>query len=361
MAFEYSNNPTLPDSGPPPSIMIPAHGPRDAGLPPAAVKRLEMIDTRAEDSRSLWLPGSDRLQELRLERQHKEGRIKQLKMPMVSGGHGLSESDVQVKDARASLDRLNAEFARLTIQTEARKQIMDARGQLRQRVRDWLTAGRPPGTMIVEAPTHDPRGVLKKGETLTDGVTRLRTRWQGLQVEIATTKSAPMFAADVTAKLVAEIEARAAAAAPDVARCFRHDGADIGWPVTTERLELVAASEKPIFGYAIGEVPDTLGLMMWLHKDAFIAAIKREVAAASDDRRAMTPRERAMRIGERETEKLLVERQSCCLIERAYADGAAIEYQGDENILALLGIELVITDSAPSPGPSNQHVIEVIR
>jgi len=49
---------------------------------------------------------------------------------------------------------------------------------------------------------------------------------------------------------------------------------------------------------AFAEVPDTLGLLAWIFKDALIAALDREIDAESDDAAALSHEERQQREAE---------------------------------------------------------------
>jgi hypothetical protein len=47
-----------------------------------------------------------------------------------------------------------------------------------------------------------------------------------------------------------------------------------------------------VTGSAIGEMSDTLGFMIWLHKEEVIRALEAEIDAESDDANALTQEQR---------------------------------------------------------------------
>ena len=57
-----------------------------------------------------------------------------------------------------------------------------------------------------------------------------------------------------------------AAVRRSVAMLIEHDG-DLIWPMTRLRSEVLGAEQRAL---AFAEVPDTVALLAWLHRDALI-------------------------------------------------------------------------------------------
>ena len=74
-------------------------------------------------------------------------------------------------------------------------------------------------------------------------------------------------------------------------------------------------------GLAFAQVPDVLAIIAYLHHDALLAAIDREVMACADDKAALTDDEREVRLAEVMGDLLGVEREEVTLIWRAMDEG----------------------------------------
>jgi hypothetical protein len=93
-------------------------------------------------------------------------------------------------------------------------------------------------------------------------------------------------------------------------------------------------------------VPDTVALIAWLHKDALIAALDREIDAEGDDAAALTHEQREQRESEVLSDLLSVERDEAALTWSAIEDGLPCEFRADCSPLAILQIRLVTTARA---------------
>jgi hypothetical protein len=102
-------------------------------------------------------------------------------------------------------------------------------------------------------------------------------------------------------------------------------------------------------------VPDTIALMCWLHKDALIAALDREISTESDDPASLSHEAREKAEAEVQGDLLAVERDECALVWTAQAQNLPCEHRPDVSVLALLSISLVTaprTTEQTSPGYS---------
>lgn len=65
---------------------------------------------------------------------------------------------------------------------------------------------------------------------------------------------------------------------------------------------------------AFSEVPDAVALVAWLHKDALIAALDREIASGGDDKSALSHEARQQREAETMGDLLAIERDEAALV-----------------------------------------------
>jgi hypothetical protein len=127
--------------------------------------------------------------------------------------------------------------------------------------------------------------------------------------------------------------------APRMSRCLLSLTGRLHGP--TQRLTSgVIGAERQL---AFAEVPDMLGLLAWMFKDALIAAIDREIDAEADDAASLSHEERQQREAEAQGDLLDIERQEAELVWQAQAQGLPVEHRADISPLALLGLRMVTT------------------
>jgi hypothetical protein len=135
----------------------------------------------------------------------------------------------------------------------------------------------------------------------------------------------------------------------DTSMIVEHDGKII-WP--SQRLTSEVHAERRLLAFT--EVPDTVALFAWLHRDALIAALSREIDSEADDKAALTHEAREKAEAEVQGDLLAVERDECELVWTAQAQSLPIEHRADINPVALLGLRLVTTprvNEAPGTTP----------
>ena len=138
--------------------------------------------------------------------------------------------------------------------------------------------------------------------------------------------------------------------APSVSALVEHDG-KIEFQARSIRSEARGAEQRAL---AFAEVPDTLALVAWLHKDALIAALDREIATEADDGAALTHEQRQQAESEVMGDLLDIERQEASLTWSAIEQDLPCEFRADCSPIAILGLRLVTTpraDALPETSP----------
>ena len=92
-----------------------------------------------------------------------------------------------------------------------------------------------------------------------------------MKADLHRIESAPFPSSHAKAQMPAQVEALAMQGAPSASSLIERDG-KITWP--TQRVQSEVHVER--LSLAFAEVPDTLALVAWLHKDALIAGSKWE-------------------------------------------------------------------------------------
>ena len=198
-----------------------------------------------------------------------------------------------------------------------------------------------------------PEPKLAKNETLLDAIERNRRRVRELAADLHRVHSAPYPSAHVKQRLRQQVEELAVRGAPSVSRLIEHDG-----PVefATTQLRAKVHNSEPA-AVAITEMPDTVAMFAWLHRDLLIKRLDGLIADESDDAAALTPEARAKATTEIQGDLLAVERDESALVWQAQAQGLPVEHRSDIDPRALLGVVLVAPSG--SRGTSPERVLTI--
>jgi len=235
-----------------------------------------------------------------------------------------------------------------TYDTLVRRQKVNAKeaqdvGRALQAVETFLK-NRPGNTVFEEVMTPVPP--LQKGETILEGVARLRKKAAEHRKALVAIENAPRPSSEVKALAKAEIEKLAQA--PDVRNLFQ--GGTPNWPTANLTAQLFNISERGAIGFA--STVDGLALTCWLHKDALIAAVNREIDKYAQDSIAMSPATKEKAAAEMAQTLLALEHSICRLIDVGLEQKLPIEY-GEEAAGAMMGITLRTVPPPPASPGSN--------
>jgi hypothetical protein len=312
-------------------------------LPPAAADKLRKLRLRREDAHRL-VPEFETIRSASLARVNAQNELKRLRDPAGDGGFNLPETDPRVVAATKTLNKATAEFTRLQELQAVRSAAFQSASAAQANVEAWLRDGRPHGNVLeaieVEPPTR------LKGETVLDAVERFRRRGRELKADLHRIASAAYPSAYCKQRMREMVEALAQRGAPSVSRLVELDS-----PVEfqTQNQKSTVLAEQRLLAFA--EVPDTLALVAWLHKDALIKRLDAEIDAEADDGAALSHEAREKAESEVMGDLLAVERDEAALTWSAIEQGLPVEFRPDISPLALLGVQLIVTPRA-EPGPS---------
>jgi hypothetical protein len=229
-----------------------------------------------------------------------------------------------------------------------------------------LQSGVPAGVGIVNHADIDIGSVLKKNESATAALERLRHRLRELSADEHRVRSAPLPAADAKARARAEIEALARRGALDVGPLVEA-AQPLAFPMIMQRWPLagiVGKSSDRVVGHAMGEQVDHLAMFAAILKPKLIAYVEAQIDAIADDAAALSADTRAEKLAQIGSDKLAAERQEAALVRRIQDDGFPVEHRVDADVRAVLGVELVAvtTETAAAPyGLAARAVAHVAR
>jgi hypothetical protein len=335
------------------SVSTPSFG-MDAGvtadqaialLPETAQSRLIALRQRKADLHAA-MPSFEDIHDLAATKARHANRIADLTRRKTEGGFGLDASALQVVTERRQLERAEKELTRLSQLKEIRAARWQAAAQLERSVVEWVTSGGVPVGCVVEPVEDAPISeLLKKGETINDGVDRYRNRLREFRADAHRVRSSAFPSADVKAKFRQQISQLAETGRPDVDAAIEHFQ-PVSFAMTTLQ-SMVHNSEAPAIGFT--ETIDALGLVCFLFGDQVIARVEAEIDQAADDKSALSEVERQNRLATIMVDALAIERLECALIFAAEAKGEVIDFRADTSAQSVLGVRLI---TAPYQAPN---------
>jgi hypothetical protein len=324
----------------------------------AARDRLRALRQRTADARSL-IPEFETVREANTARYDAERALARLLNHRSLGGYELPDdgSDNRVIAARETLDTATAHAKRLAELREVRTANWQVASAALQTAETYLRGGRP-GNTVFEAVEVVVPSVAKGENGLLDQIENRRRVVREHKATLHRIQSAPYPSTHVKARIREQVEVLATRGTPQVARAVELDE-PVDWPMASLRANIYNARELPLAAFI--ETHDMLPLMAWLHKDALIAALEREIDSESDDKNALGHAEREKREAEVMGDLLAVERAECALVFSAQAQNLPIEHRSDVSPLALLGLALVTAPRGDAPATTPGIAWDLIR
>lgn len=323
-------------------------------LPPAAADRQRALRQRAADAHAV-IPEFEQVRTASMARVSAANALKRLTDHPQDHGFNLPPTDRRVIEATKLLEKATADFERLKQLQEVRAAEFQSAGAASAACEAWVRDGRPPGTALEDYEAEPVK--LNKGEGILDGIERLRRRGRELKADLHRISSSPFPSSYCKQRMREQIEALAARGAPDIANLIEHDRSVI-WPTQNVRSQ-VYNTEVPSFASA--ELPDTLALFAWMHRDALIAALDREIDAESDDKSALSHEARQKAEAVVMGDLLAVERDEAALVWSAQSQSLPVEHRSDCDPRAILQIRLITAPGATSGPSSWMHAFDIVK
>jgi hypothetical protein len=303
---------------------------------PAAAEKMRLLGQRSDDQHAV-IPEFETVRAASMRKIEAANALKRLTDHPQDGGFGLKDDDRRVLEAQRTLDKDTREFELIKQRSEDRTAAWRTTAAPVATCADFLRHGVPGNCKLEAVEVQPPK--LNKGETVTDAIEHLRRRGRELKADLHRIQSAPYPSSYAERQMIAQVEALAMQGAPSVSLLIEHDG-KIVWQ--TQQMQSTVYNAQPR-AVAFTEVPDAVALVAWLHKDALIAALGREIASEADDKAALTHEARQKAEAETMGDLLAVERDESWFVWQAQSQGLPVEHRPDISPLALLGVRLVTT------------------
>jgi len=322
-------------------------------LPPAAAERLRLLRLRAADAHAVTVPFED-VRTASMARIDAENALRRLQAHASEGGFGLKPDARQVIEAQRLLDRLTAEFTRLTDRQATRAAAFQASSAALAKCEDWLKHG-VPGNCTLDTVETEPVRLLKN-ETVLDAIERLRRRVRELRADLHRIASSPMPSSYCKAKMRAQIEALAQRGEPSASLLIEHDG-EIDFATMRQQSTVYNATPEAV---AYAQVVDVVGLVAFLFKEQVAKKLSELIDTEADDAAAMSTEQRQKAEAEVMSDLLDTERQIASLVWRGQSEGLPCDH-GDCSPQAVLGVALIVSPRAIDGPTTSPFAFDLIQ
>jgi hypothetical protein len=318
-------------------------------LPEGAQDRLRKLRLRSSDSHAV-VPRHEEIAESSMAKIAAAAALSRLTNHPQEFGSGLKPGDPRVVAAERHLAKMTADFARLQELQQVRTAAFQSASQAASACETWLKSG-VPGGCTLEEPIETETPKLLKGETVLDGIERLRRRGRELKADIHRVRSACYTKAEAMALVSATVE-NWGSNGIDTSATIEH----LSQPTIPTKTVQAMVRNVPGAPAAVVfvEVPDVVGIFSTVLKDQFIAWLAADVDRNADPEGALSHDQRQQQEAELTGDLLDIERQEAALVWRAMDERLPVEHRADISPLALLALRLVTTpraDALPETTP----------
>jgi len=300
------------------------------GLPDAVKVKLQAIGQQATNARGVTDKARRDIDELRenlsttnLNISIEERQLARLRTDTIPPALVKYREEKSIIEAEiARLQRLASEYTVISTETG------DLFSVLSKYVMRQKETARP-HTMAVEPRVLD-------GEGHGDSVERLRRRVRELKADLDQVRFAPYPSDEAKRVARTQIDQLAARGAPTLFDVIDRRG-DIKWPELTTHTLSTPMGTPGEQQFIVTTTPDALAVLAWLHRDALVAALDREIDTSSQDDQALTDEQRIRKSAQISSDILATEREEEALIDRMEASGALFLRRTDADPRAVLG------------------------
>ncbi len=307
-------------------------------LPETARLKLESLRGESDAANAGCRQLSETLRELRVQKREAEADADRM-----ATGKGFQRS--YPKDhptlvaTRQKANRASAEICRITAAVEDLSEHWKCLAGLVKNLENWISNLGDAGIESCGAPVAPD---LHKGESIIDAIERCRRRVRELAANLQSVHAAPITSARAKQLMRNQVADIAARGTPDIFPLIEH-GEQIAWPKLDQKFSVSTTGGHA--GFARGEIFDPIAMQIWLHRDAVVTALDREIEKCADDKSALDDAARAGRVKELLADMFAMERDEESLIETAAARDFKIDRRQDADPRAVLGL----ANSLPPP------------
>ena len=304
---------------------------RAGGAPAFVLSKVEALADARDEALATVNSRQDAVNRARREREGLESERRRLADSL----HGrrfhaaiATDTENRLAETDEALEVANAKFEKAWSKLEAAQAIWEPRGQLTTALDYWCR--HHPDLSSLEQ-SEQPTPPKPSGAKGWDGaLQKVRDDLSRIDADAHSVRTAPLPSDEAKVAARQHVKELAEKSRPDV-RNLVELGRGIEWPRHGIR-------DIGGLGNANAALPDSRGLLAWLHTDTMVAALEREIDAVADDGQAIGADERAKRLAQIAKDKLAAERREEAVITAAAQAGTALERRPDADPRAVLGI-----------------------
>jgi hypothetical protein len=281
------------------------------------------------------------MQEATTTRLQAEQRLRRLQAPPQEDGFNLPPEDSRTVAAQRDINKATLALKLLNERREARAQAWAAAARVLGAIDAWISGGRPRNTALEDYEGPEPK--LAKGENgLLDAIQNRRRLAKERHAELDRIRSAVYPSDYAKQRMRSQISALAQRGAVSVSALVKYDG-EVAFQSERKSVPIVVpVGKRAGAAVAAWQQFDALGAFCWLHKDALVAKLDREIEAAADDKNALSHEKRQRQEAEAQNDLLAIEREECAFVWQAQSQSLPIEHRADVSPLALLSLRLTV-------------------
>lgn len=239
-----------------------------------------------------------------------------------------ANSHNEIEKLKDTLAAESAEWSRCAARGDEASSKWRSLDQLYRRISSWLESlPRDRPIPVYKGSTSS----LKKGETVVDRIENCRHHLRRLRADRHAIESAPISSAAAKAIARKQIAELAMEGEPDCMSLI-----EIAQPLTFKGAFVPGGTFVPSWP-----------LVAWAMGDALLARIDETIARYADDKSALDDATRAAKLKQIASDILATEREECAFVSQANQEGIAIQYRGDTDPRALLGLSSDLSPGEP--------------
>jgi hypothetical protein len=325
-------------------------------LPLTAAEKLRALRQRAADAHAV-IPEFETVRQASMDKITAQNELSRLTDHPADFGFALQPDDPRVVAAQRTLNKATDDLKRLQELREVRTAAWQAASAALATCEGYLRHN-VPGNCALEV-FEAPEPQLRKGESLLDGVERLRHRGRELGADLHRVRSACYTKAEAMALVSATVE-NWGSNGIDTSATIEH----LSQPtIPTKTVQAMVQNVPGAPGAVVFvDVPDVAAILSTVLKEQFMAWLAADVDRNADPKGALSHEERQQREAEVQADLLAVEREESFFVWQAQqAQALPVEHRGDCSPQAILGVALRTPPRADGLPPTSAGLSWTVR
>lgn len=335
-------------------------------LPPAAAEKLAALRQAADESLALSRSTMDKTNQLREQAEVWESKLRDLQEPQVRAEQGFDEitrvygphisvrapvdpANPQFVEAMRESQRLWDQIERVQERHKQHQARWESLSGLVSNLEKYLLKVAETGIAAFDGSVD---ATLRKNESLSDAIERLRRRLRELKADARRVAVAPRPSDFTRTQILEWVKQLSERGRPDALGLVETGRIDtISWPETTISTsvhgvaQLPSGQRAPAVSALALRIPDMLALLAWVLPKQLSQRLQEEAQSLSDDENALSDEQRAQHLKQIDDDALAIEREEESLIMKGEAESVTIQRRSNADPRAVL----MLSGNLPCP------------